>query len=113
MWSHIGAAAAAIIAFAGFAPTAVAQGATATWTCQDVGPIDQTEKLGDREGHSLSVGQYSCRIDGGPLSGGIATGTDLWENDARKAFGFLQAASSAKLGQWQYTAEEQAIIRRL
>jgi hypothetical protein len=85
MWSHIGGAAAAIIAFAAFAPIAVAQEATATWTCQDVGPIDQTEKLGDREGHSLSVGQYSCRIDGGPLSGGIATGTDIWENDGPKS----------------------------
>lgn len=75
----------ATIALAGFAPIAVAQEAASTWICQDVGPSGQTEKLGDREGHSLSVVQYSCRIDGGPLSGGIATGTDIWENDRTKS----------------------------
>jgi len=83
MWSHI--AAAATIAFAAFAPIAVAQEATGTWTCQNVGPNGQTEQLGDRKGHSLSVEPYSCRIDGGPMSGGIVTGTDLWEYDGLKA----------------------------
>ena len=42
------------IAFAAFAPNAVAQEITYTWTCQDVG-TGAPEALGDREGHSISI----------------------------------------------------------
>jgi hypothetical protein len=83
MWLLLSGAAAATIAFAAFAPIAVAQEAP-KWTCQSVGG-GQPEPLGDREGHSLSVLQSSCRIDGGPLSGGVVTSTDIWENDGPKA----------------------------
>jgi hypothetical protein len=37
------------------------------------------EPLGDTEGHSITVGQVTCHIDSGPLSGAILTGTDIYE----------------------------------
>ena len=55
-------AVAAALAFAVSAPSAVAQEKTAVWECQEVGG-SPPEPLGDREGHSISVGQYSCRAD--------------------------------------------------
>jgi hypothetical protein len=72
------------IAFAAFAPDAVAQEITSTFTYQDVGS-GAPEPLGDREGHTITVGQYSCRVDSGPMSGGIVTGTDVWEWDGPNA----------------------------
>jgi len=77
--------AAAALAFAAFAPSAVAQeNTTVVWACQFVG-IGPPEPLGDREGHSISVGQYSCRAESGPLAGGVSTGTGIWEWDGPKA----------------------------
>jgi hypothetical protein len=81
---HLSGVAAAAIAFAAFAPSALAEEATAVWTCQAVGN-PQPEPLGDREGHSLDVETYSCRIDGGTLNGGVATGDGMWEWDGPKA----------------------------
>jgi hypothetical protein len=81
---HLSGVAAVAIASAVFAPGAFAQEATSVWTCQDIG-APQPEPIGDREGHSLYVGYYSCRIEGGPLSGAIATGSDIWEADGAKS----------------------------
>jgi hypothetical protein len=78
-------AAAAGIAFAVFAPSALAQENTTVWSCQDVG-ASQPEPLGDREGHSISVSHDSCRTDSGPLAGSVETGTSVWEWDGPKAF---------------------------
>ena len=52
----------AAIAFAAFAPSAVAQENIIKNTCQDVG-VGPPEPLGDREGHSISVAQFSCRVE--------------------------------------------------
>ena len=52
--------------------------------CQDTstgGP----EPLGDREGHSISVGTYTCKTVDGPLAGATITGTNIWEWDGPKA----------------------------
>jgi len=76
---------AAAISFAAFAPGAVAQDNTVTGTCQAVGANGAPEPLGDREGHGISIGQVSCRIDSGPTKGGILTGTDIWEWDGPNA----------------------------
>src|SRR6516162_163549 len=73
------------IAFAAFAPNAVAQDNTITGTCQAVGANGAPEPLGDRDGHGISVGQISCHIDSGPLKDGIATGTYIWEWDGPNA----------------------------
>jgi hypothetical protein len=60
------------------APSAKAEDNTSASTCQDVG-TNTPEPLGDREGHSISVEAYSCRLDSGPLAGGVLTGTVIWE----------------------------------
>jgi hypothetical protein len=75
---------AAAIAFAAFASDAVAQEINYTYACQEVG-AGAPEPLGDREGHSIAVHQYSCRVDSGPMSGGVVTGTDIWEWDGPNA----------------------------
>lgn len=74
----------AAIAFAAVAPSAVAQENIIKNTCQDVG-VSPSEPLGDREGHAISVVEYSCRVDSGPLSGGVMTGTAIWEWDKTNA----------------------------
>ncbi len=75
---------AAAIALMAVAPSAVAQESTSTLACQDVG-VSAPEPLGDREGHSILTSQTSCRVDSGPVSGGVSTGTDIWEWNGPKA----------------------------
>ena len=72
------------IAFAAFAPNAIAQEITYTWTCQTIG-TDPPEALGDREGHSISVNVASCHSESDPMSGAVLTGTTIWEWDGPKA----------------------------
>ena len=54
--------------------------------CHAVG-YNPPEALGDREGHSISVGEITCRVEGGPGDGGVLTGTTIYEWD--KANGVL------------------------
>lgn len=49
-------------------------------TCQGVGIAPQ-EPVGDRDGHTFSVSQYSCQNQGGPFDGAIMTGSTIWESD--------------------------------
>jgi hypothetical protein len=88
--------AAASLAFAAFAPSAIAQEKT-TWTCQGVGS-GQLEPLGDREGHALEVGQYSCRGESGAQAGSVGTGTDMWEWDGPKAILISNSGVTRKPG---------------
>jgi hypothetical protein len=77
-----------VLAAAGFAyatPTAMAQEVTFTSACQEFGGGTLPEQLGDREGHAISVGNYSCRTDSGPLAGGVLTGSGIWEWDKTTA----------------------------
>jgi hypothetical protein len=53
---------AAAVAFAAFAPGAVAQKITCTLTCQAVRG-SAPEPLGDREDHSIQIDEVSCRVD--------------------------------------------------
>ena len=46
--------------------------------CQAVG-IGPPENLGDRPGHAVSVGQYTCRVEGGLMDGAVATGSNIYE----------------------------------
>ena len=54
--------------------------------CQNIGTGPQ-EPLGDREGHAVSVTSYTCRVEGGPLDGGVLTGTTIYEWDKTNAVG--------------------------
>ena len=80
----------AVIALSATARSVVAQENTATLTCQDVGCGNgPPEPLGDRKDHGISVGEYSCRVDSGPMSGGVSTGTDILEWDGTNAVAAL------------------------
>ncbi|MEJ8856663.1 hypothetical protein WKW79_18960 [Variovorax robiniae] len=61
-----------------------------SFSCQSVGS-SPPEPLGDREGHSISSGEISCRAEGGPLVGGVLTGTNVYEWE--KGAGVLLAGS--------------------
>lgn len=49
-------------------------------TCQNFG-LQAQEPIGDREGHMVSISEYSCTAQGGPLEGAIGSGTNYWEVD--------------------------------
>ena len=70
--------------FAAFALSAVAEETTSVWTCQSIGG-GGIEPVGDREGHAILVSKGGCRIDGGPLSGGVSTDVSVWEWNGPKA----------------------------
>ena len=46
--------------------------------CSRVG-YSPPEPLGDRAGHSISIGEFVCRVEGGPSDGGTLTGTIVYE----------------------------------
>jgi hypothetical protein len=68
----------AVLTLAAAAPSAVAQDNTFTLTCQNIGG-GAAEPLGDRPDHSILVSDYSCRVDSGPLKGGVSTANTIWE----------------------------------
>lgn len=76
----LGAAALATAAFSAMAQTPLMQKAY----CVYVG-ANPMEPVGDRPGHALQVLNYSCRTEGGPMDGGVMTGTNITEWDAGKA----------------------------
>src|SRR5271170_2038826 len=49
-----------------------------TFNCQDVG-LTTPEPIGDQDGHVLVVDNFSCRVEGGPMAGGVMTGTVTWD----------------------------------
>jgi hypothetical protein len=54
--------------------------------CQILGP-SVPEPLGDREGHSLSTTQVSCRAEGGPMDGAVMSGYTAYEWQGQNANG--------------------------
>jgi hypothetical protein len=108
---HFSGTAAAALAFAFFAPSCFAQEKTTTWACQGVG-MDTPEPLGDREGHSIEVGQYSCRAESGPWAGSVGTGADMWEWDGPKATLLSNSGFARKPGAtlaWMFTDGQQTL----
>jgi hypothetical protein len=65
--------------------------------CHSIGTGPQ-EPLGDREGHNLSVSSYSCRVEGGPLDGGVVTGNAIYEWDKTNAMGLSGNGVGRKAG---------------
>jgi hypothetical protein len=88
--------AAAIVLLAA-APSAVAEENTQPSIRQDIG-VRTTEPLGDREGHMISTGGYSCHVNSGPTSGSAMTGSDTWEFDWPNAVMLSDSAVVLKQG---------------
>lgn len=65
--------------------------------CVNVG-ANPMEPVGDRPGHALQVSNYSCRTEGGPMDGGVMTGTNITEWDAGKAVILSGAGVGRKSG---------------
>jgi len=80
-------------------------------TCHSIGN-SPTEPLGDREGHAVGVGQYTCRTDGGPLDGGMLTGMTIWEydkNNGRSLSGMGVTRKPGALAAYQQTEAKVAL----
>jgi hypothetical protein len=74
----------AAVAFAATAPSAVAA-EVSKFVCMTVGQSGAREELGDREGHAISITTVACRLESGPLDGGLLTGGSIWEWDKTNA----------------------------
>lgn len=59
---------------------ATAQPVTYRLLCTNVG-TNWAEPVGDRDGHSLQVGDAACVVQGGPLDGAVTTQQVVWEYD--------------------------------
>lgn len=74
-----------VVALATAAASALAQTPiTGKAYCVSVG-MSPMEPIGDRAGHALQVATYSCRSEGGPMDGGVMTGSNIYEWDGGKA----------------------------
>lgn len=82
----------AAIALSGISPAALAQGSTFTSTCQEIAS-GAPEPRGDREGDLISVEQDRCRVDSGPLTGGVLVEAIIWEWDKTKTNAVLLSGS--------------------
>ena len=67
------------------APSAVAEEVTKN-ICQEIGHASP-KNLSDRDGHAIDIVSASCRVESGPMDGGILTAQCIWEWD--KTIGVL------------------------
>jgi len=86
------------VAFAAFAPGAVAEELSFKLFCQEVGGAGEPEQAGDHEGHVISVDHYSCRMEGGPMDGAVVTGGDVTDWDKTNGVEVLGDAAVRKPG---------------
>jgi hypothetical protein len=94
------------------AGAAAQAGSTAKLYCHTVGN-GAPEALGDREGHAVSVGHYTCRIEGGATDGGILTGTTIAEWDKGSAILLSGTGITRKPGAvtaFQHTECKQSLV---
>ena len=69
-----------------FVAGALAAVATGSWaqmtksTCLNVGPR-AAEPVGDREGHTITVSEAVCTMEGGLFDGAVMTQHSVWEGD--------------------------------
>ena len=59
-------------------PASAQSGQAEQLHCNAVG-YTPPQPLGDQKGHSISVSEFTCRVEGGPLDGGLVTGGSIWE----------------------------------
>lgn len=67
------------------------------FTCQAIG-VNTAEPVGDRDGHRISVGPYTCHTEGGSMDGANATGVLTWEWDKDSATLLVGDATFRKPG---------------
>jgi hypothetical protein len=87
-------------------------GSTARLYCHAVG-ASPPEALGDREGHAFSVGQITCRVEGGATDGGVLTGITIYEWDKGSATLLSGSGVTRKPGAttaYQHTEGKQALV---
>ena len=92
--------AAAALAFAAFAPGAVAQELRNHDLCRQTSTYPP-EQLGDRDGHMLNSGLDSCETVEGVTKGAVWTGYVMWEWDGPKAKELAGWAVGRKAGATQ------------
>jgi hypothetical protein len=100
----------AAVAVVGVAPGAVAD-EVAKNICQEIGHAGP-ESLGDREGHAIAIVSASCRIQSGPLEGGVLTAQYIWEWDKTTATMIFGGGVVRKAGStvvYQYTTGDIAL----
>ena len=95
-----GGSAAALLAFAAFAPSGAAQELRNHDLCRQTGTYPP-EPLGDRDGHTMSSGLDSCETVEGVTKGTIWTGYIIWEWDGPKAKELAGWGVGRKLGATQ------------
>ncbi len=105
-----------VIAFAaltlGSAGAFAQSGATAKLYCHAVG-ASPPEALGDREGHAITVGEITCRVEGGATDGGVLTGTTIYEWDKGSATMLSGIGVTRKPGAttaYQHTEGKQSLV---
>ncbi len=49
--------------------------------CSPMGAPSTWEPVGDRAGHNIQVTRTTCRVEGGPLDGGLVAVNGTWEYD--------------------------------
>ena len=87
-------------------------GATAKLYCHSVG-ASPPEALGDREGHAITVGEITCRVEGGATDGGVLTGTTIYEWDKGSATMLSGIGVTRKPGAttaYQHTEGKQSLV---
>lgn len=89
--------AAAVTAFALCGGAAAQSALSHRLLCHSIGN-SPPEPLGDREGHAVAVGQFTCRTEGGPLDGGVLTGMQVWEYDKSNAVAVAGSGITRKPG---------------
>jgi len=78
-----------VVAALAVSDSAEAQPISYRITCTNYGP-NSNEPLGDRDGHSVQVGDATCIVQGGPMDGAVGTQQVIWEYD--KGVGTLLSA---------------------
>ena len=82
------------------------------FTCQAIG-ANTSEPVGDRDGHKISVGPYTCHAEGGFVDGANVTGVNTWEWDKGSAAllagdgAFRKAGGAAVL---QFTEGKESLV---
>jgi hypothetical protein len=71
-------AAAAVLMIA--SPPVLSQSTPYRLSCTTHG-VNWNEPVGDREGHTLQVGDATCAVQGGPMDGAVMTQQVVWEYD--------------------------------